>query len=302
LLEPDRPAVAFRPLRESFTTGVAQPAGVFQPQSNATVLRPLSVFPASLYVSVPGDPAIGVGQPASIACAPMSETLPFGFRPLRTRKLSGDPLEGFAFGVAHPVGHPPQPLSDVRREDAVCAEYDRPNGVAFSLQVCRYSIEPPVPNRAFNLLAKDAARATLADEPEHVGPEVAVVGLRLLLPGGAEGLAGAGAGPDGSVVGPSSESKSEGPTPDASKKMYLGEPFKVASVQVGDAPLVNHAVRDESFADQLAEPSRGLGVVLVVEGGHFAPWVRGGFRWDPTLSHDVASCRTTLQPDLPRRV
>jgi hypothetical protein len=75
-------------------------------------------------------------------------------------------------------------LTDVRRADAVCAQYDRPAGVAFSLQVCEYSIEPSVPNRACNLLAKDALRATLADEPEHFRPEVAIVGSTLPLAGG----------------------------------------------------------------------------------------------------------------------
>jgi hypothetical protein len=28
-----------------------------------------------------------------------------------------------------------------------CAQYNRPNGVAFIFQVCRYSIEPTVANR-----------------------------------------------------------------------------------------------------------------------------------------------------------
>lgn len=40
--------------------------GVFQP-TNATVLRLLSVLPAGLYSSVPGEPAIGVGHPANAA-------------------------------------------------------------------------------------------------------------------------------------------------------------------------------------------------------------------------------------------
>ncbi len=80
------------------------------------------------------------------------------------------------------VGHPVQPLPDVRRADAVCAQYDRPAGVAFSLQVCEYSIEPTVPNRTRNLLAKDDARAALADEPEHVGPEMTLVAGAFPLP------------------------------------------------------------------------------------------------------------------------
>jgi hypothetical protein len=44
-------------------------------------------------------------------------------------------------------------LADVRRADAVCAKYGRPAGVAFRFQVCKYSIEPALANRSFNLLS-----------------------------------------------------------------------------------------------------------------------------------------------------
>jgi hypothetical protein len=37
-----------------------------------TVLRLASVLPAALYLSVAGDPAIAVGQPASQTCRPSS--------------------------------------------------------------------------------------------------------------------------------------------------------------------------------------------------------------------------------------
>jgi hypothetical protein len=109
--------------------------------------------------------------------------------------------------IAEGVGHPEQSLSDVRRADAVCAQYGRPAGVTFSLQVCEYSIEPPEPNRALNLLAKDAPRTALADESEELGPEVSVVGLALPLARRTERLAGAGAGPHGPVVRPAGESQ-----------------------------------------------------------------------------------------------
>ena len=57
----------------------------------------------------------------------------------------------------------------------MCAQYSRPAGVAFCLQVCRYSIEPPVPNRACNLFPKDVLRLALADEIEEDWPQVAFV-------------------------------------------------------------------------------------------------------------------------------
>jgi hypothetical protein len=74
-------------------------------------------------------------------------------------------------------------LSDVRGADAVCAQYDRPAGVTFSFQVCRYSIEPSVAHRAFNLLAKDDVRAALADEAEELGPQVPLVGSAFAFAG-----------------------------------------------------------------------------------------------------------------------
>jgi len=73
------------------------------------------------------------------------------------------------FGPPPGVGHPVQPLPDVRCPDAVCAQYHRPAGVAFRFQVSAYSIEPAVPNRCFNLLAKDILRAALPDKPEPGG-------------------------------------------------------------------------------------------------------------------------------------
>jgi len=84
-----------------------------------------------------------------------------------------------AVGVAHPV----QPLSDMRRPDAVCAQYKRPAGVAFRLQVCEYSIEPAELNGSRHLLANNALRALLANEVEPNRPEVALVGSSLPLSG-----------------------------------------------------------------------------------------------------------------------
>ena len=79
------------------------------------------------------------------------------------------PKQSLAWGVGHPVN----PLPDVRRADAVCAKYRRPAGVTFSFQVCEYSIEPPAANRRLNLFSKYRWRAALADEPIQLGPEVA---------------------------------------------------------------------------------------------------------------------------------
>jgi hypothetical protein len=75
------------------------------------------------------------------------------------------------------------------RADAVCAKYRRPAGVTFTLQVCTYSIEPTMPNRACNLLSNDRCRAALADEAEENWPEVALVVDSALLSCAGEWLA-----------------------------------------------------------------------------------------------------------------
>ena len=85
----------------------------------------------------------------------------------------------------------------------MCAEYNRPNGVAFSLQVCRYKVEPAVPNYAFNLFPKADDRLALADEIEPDGPQVAVVCCSCSFSSSAERLAWATACPNTAIIRPS---------------------------------------------------------------------------------------------------
>jgi hypothetical protein len=88
-----------------------------------------------------------------------------------------------ALAVGHPLRSEPQSLPDVRGTDAVCAKNRSPDGVAFSFQVSLNSVEPTMPDRCRNLLAKDRCRAALADEAEPDGPEVPGVIDALLLAG-----------------------------------------------------------------------------------------------------------------------
>ena len=68
------------------------------------------------------------------------------------------------------VGHPVEPLSDVRRADARSAQIGCCAGVTRSFQVSAYKVEPREAVFAGNLLAKDDWRAALADEPVERGP------------------------------------------------------------------------------------------------------------------------------------
>ncbi|WP_371054243.1 hypothetical protein, partial [Ralstonia pseudosolanacearum] len=147
--------------------------GVAQPETNAAVFRLLSLLPAALLPFCAGVPAIGVGQPAndaqpgrrSVPC----DGPPFGpscwqgvgqpaicatklksvrlapiFAPFaidlsfRATNCSGVPPASQAVGVGHPV----EPVPDVRGTDARSRKRDRPEGVTHGLHVILYKVDP----------------------------------------------------------------------------------------------------------------------------------------------------------------
>jgi hypothetical protein len=89
--------------------------------------------------------------------------------------------------------------------DARSAKLRKPQSVRIFLHVSLYSREPSQSSRSRNLLTKDDARAALGDEFPKRRPEVARVVFAEALPGNGEWLAGATAGPDWLIVGPSGE-------------------------------------------------------------------------------------------------
>jgi len=115
----------------------------------------------------------------------------------------------------------------VRRTEAASRQISRPCGVARSFQVSEYSVEPVEAVLARNLLSKDDWRAALCDEPMEVRPEVPLVVEPLALARRAERLAGAGAGPDRAVVGPSGEAEGVAPDADPCEEMALSESVEV---------------------------------------------------------------------------
>ncbi|ODU35349.1 MAG: hypothetical protein ABS97_05605 [Lysobacteraceae bacterium SCN 69-320] len=111
--------------------------GVGQPVNSATVLRLLSLFPAALLPFCAGVPAIGVGQPASIANAVSLSGLPrvcASRSASRSARNSADP-PALCQSLATGVGHPAQPLSDVRCADARSAKICCCAGVALTFKV-----------------------------------------------------------------------------------------------------------------------------------------------------------------------
>jgi hypothetical protein len=73
------------------------------------------------------------------------------------------------------VGHPVEPLPDMRSAEARSAGICRPEGVARRFHVRRYKVEPSKAVFRCNLLAKDEFRAALFDEPVERGPQVPLV-------------------------------------------------------------------------------------------------------------------------------
>ena len=107
------------------------------------------------------------------------------------------------------------------------AEIDPCGGVSRIFQVSAYRTEPSEASFACNLLSKNDCRAALSDEPEHLRPEMSLVLDASSFTGCAERLTWAASGPDGAVVGPSCQSKSEGPSADAGEEVDLGVSFEV---------------------------------------------------------------------------
>ena len=68
------------------------------------------------------------------------------------------------------VGHPVEPVTDVRSTDARRRERDRPDSVTQGFQVSLYKVDPRVCVAACNLLSKDDCRLALLDEVEESGP------------------------------------------------------------------------------------------------------------------------------------
>lgn len=204
-----------------------------------------------------------------------------------------------AFGVGQPVlSDEPEALSDVRRADARSAQIGADSGIGHCFQVSLNSAEPQPSVLACNLLAKDDWRAALADKTAKFRPKVTVVRMAITSASEAdemsgfarvaditraatfraslswgrrrEGRAGAGAGPDGSVVGPSGETQGAAPDADACEEVALGIPPQIVGSNIADIPLVHVARRDQALGDQIAEPRGCVGLDLVVIGGHGA--------------------------------
>jgi hypothetical protein len=113
-------------------------------------------------------------------------------------------------------------------------------------------VKPSVVNRCFNLFTKDNSRATLADEIEPDRPKVSIISGAFLRASGAEGLAGATARPNRSVLGPSGKAQGVAPATKAGKEMALNKSGKVTGSNILDAPCVNFTLGQMPRVYQIA--------------------------------------------------
>jgi hypothetical protein len=151
------------------------------------------------------------------------------------------------------------------RAEAVCSKNDRPNGVVLAFQILRYSIEPTKSNRCRHLLSKQDWRLTLADEPEHFGPEMAIVVLAFLLSGTAEALARRGPCPAGEVVWDSGKTHGKGPSGNPTEPVALGVSHKLLWLNFNNASFIHDSVRDFTRLDEIANPFGRILVDFVIE-------------------------------------
>jgi len=169
--------------------------------------------------------------------------------------LLAEDFQSLAAGVGHCVDtdrDPVESLSDVRRADGRSAQICRRAGVHLAFQVSENNVEPVERSLSRNLLSTNDCRVTLLDKIEPDRPEVAFIGKTLTGSREAEGLTWAAPSPDGSVVGPSSQSKGVTPAANTGEEVTLGVGLEVIRRYILDRAFVNIAGRDVTFLDELA--------------------------------------------------
>jgi len=146
-----------------------------------------------------------------------------------------------------------------------------------------------VARRSRNLLShKDSGSvsslAASTDKSIHVWPQMPWIIDAEPFAGRRERLAGAGGGPEGPVVRPSSKSSCDGPEAGSGEEMDLRVACEVIGLDILDAAVIDIAGRDQAIGDQAAQDMRGVAVELVVVGARDLP-------------HDPRASQEGLQTD-----
>lgn len=119
-------------------------------------------------------------------------------------------------------------------------------------------------NSRRNLLSINSCRAELSGEAKEGRPEVSIVCPTFFFSGFAERLAWRRGCPNRSVAGPSGESEGARPSSNSGEEMALDISGDIGGFDIGDAPFIDVAFWDEPGDDEIFQPLRGIGIVLVV--------------------------------------
>jgi hypothetical protein len=153
------------------------------------------------------------------------------YRPSLMRSTTPDAMTSSTTGSLHALTHPrDRPLR--WRADAASRQISRPDGVATRFHVSVNKVEPVPAVLTRNLFSKDDWRAALLDEPEPRWPKMARIVGTLAAARHAPRLAGTGACPDSTIVGPSSETQGIAPSSDAGEEMALREPSQISGLNI----------------------------------------------------------------------
>ena len=172
------------------------------------------------------------------------------------------------FGESRPV----EPLADVRRPRRGGRKVEGGHRVARPLKVAAHVRQPLAARGARHLLAHHQRGAADGDQLGEDRPEMAFVRLSQLLARMRKWGTRARPRPKRPVLGKPREPLGQRPSRYAVEEMTLDEPLEVFRLDIKNRPLVDLPVGDQPHADQLARPSVGLGVVVVVvvEVAHFS--------------------------------
>jgi hypothetical protein len=142
------------------------------------------------------------------------------------------------------VARKEQPFSRMVETDTASRKNRRPDGVIQGFQIIADAIEPAA--GAGNLFAKDDARPDVSHEAPKLGPPISRNCSASRRP--RERLTRTRPRP-GVSVAPSGKLKRLRPSADPREEMALVESLQVVRLDVGNAPLVDFAIRNLSRLD-----------------------------------------------------
>nr|CUV26149.1 protein of unknown function [Ralstonia solanacearum]CUV33780.1 protein of unknown function [Ralstonia solanacearum]CUV41173.1 protein of unknown function [Ralstonia solanacearum]CUV61075.1 protein of unknown function [Ralstonia solanacearum] len=194
---------------------------------------------------------------------------------IASAKPPANDLTPFAASAAVGVGHPVEPVADVRSTDARSRKRYRPDGVVHGFHVILYKVDPSIRVVARNLLSKNNRRSALADEVVPGWPQVPLVSKRKSFACLGERLTRTGSCPHGAVIGPACAAQCQRPDADSGEEVVLAISPEVVRLHILNVSLIYIARRNVAGGDQVAQPRSCIRINLVVVGAHTSATHKG---------------------------